>query len=483
MNARRLSLLVLLLGACKESGPPAPPPLAPWMAPPDESFRATRPAAAAPRPFVTPDAQSFTLSNGVQVLLVERHLLPMLTWQVQYVGGSASDPPGKEGRAELCSWLMLQQPDDSTNQLADMGSAVSEQWNVESVWLNGFALSEKLEPTLDVWARNIQAPVSDGATLERLRTRTIGGLPQSLASPGAVAGRVLSVMSYGAGHPMSRKATAASYGAVTRDDCVQFLGEVVRPNGARLLVAGDITRAEVESKFAARMNTAAPPAGPPLVLPDATPDPAPLVFSDVPGATQTTIYVWSVGPARQAPDYFATSIMLEIFGGDPLSSRLGLDLREMMGSTYSVSGGISLWQRGGRLTIGVPVQNDKTGAAITAILTDAQHLREGEVTDQELARSRDGRVAALPARFETVSGTLSVFTDLLYFGLPLNYYQGFAAILGQVDKAAVSTAARQYLAADKLHFVVVGDGAVVRPQLDALGMPIKVVDAEGKALP
>jgi zinc protease len=224
------------------------------------------------------------------------------------------------------------------------------------------------------------------------------------------------------------------------------------------------------------------------VMPDATPDPATVVFADAPGASQTIIYLWAPAPTRQAPDFMATSVMVEIFGGDALASRLGVDLREMMGSTYSVSGSINEWKTGGRILVNVPVQTDRTQAALAAMVTDAQRMRDTDVSDVELARARDGRIAGLPGRFSTVSGALGQFSDLSYYGLPLDYYLGYPGLVAQVDKPAITAAARRYLAADQLHFVVVGDARTVRPMLDALVAPgaalaggtLKVVGPDGK---
>jgi zinc protease len=490
MSARQ-ALPWILLGVLASCEGTASQPRAPWIEPPDEPFRQNRPPPGPARDFQIPGAQLFTIADGTEVLLFERHIVPMVVWALQYPAGSILDPVGKEGRTELCAWLMLQSGDETADLLADLGSSVLETWDTEHVWLNGFSLRSHIDATLDLWGRFVRSPVVDATELEMLRARSIAALPQTLATPAAIASRVLAVTSFGPGHPFARRPTAESYRAITLDDCAQFVADQIRPNGSLLLVAGDITRALIEEKFAPRLLAAArPPAAavPPVRSP--SPDPAQIVFADAPGASQAIVYLWSPGPARQAPDYVAASMMVEIFGGDALASRLGMDLREMMGSTYSVGGGINAWKTGGRLTINAPVQADRTAAAIAAIVANAQKMREADVTDAELARVRDGRIAALPGRFETVSAALGEFSDLHYYGLPLDYYQSYAAMIGQVDKAAINAAARQYLTPEQLHFVVVGDAKVVRPMLDAVvapggplaGATLKVVGPDGKPL-
>jgi zinc protease len=489
---RAILATMLLAAACKSSSAPdgdGPPP--PYVEPPDEGFRSTHPPAGAPRPFQSPAIDRFTMDDGVEVVLVERHIVPVVYWQLQLPGGSALDPPGKEGRAELCSWVLVQQRDDSAGLLADMGSSVSESSSADTLSLNGFSLRPNVDATLDLWAEDAQMPGMDAADLDRLRGRLVAALPQAVANPSAVAARVLATVTYGAGHPFARWATAASYAALTVDDCRQYIDAVVRPRGARLLVAGDISRAEVEQKFPPRLATMSSASATPVTIPAAMPQPARLVFSDAPGSTQTTIIMTGPGPAFGSDDDYPATVMAAIFAGDSLTSRLGMDLREMMGSTYSVSGAISHSRLGGRLVINAPVQTDKTQAALATMLADARIMRETEVSDDELARARDGRIASLPARFETVSATLGQFSSLAYFDLPFTYYQDYAARFGSVDKAAVQHAAASSLAPDELRFVVVGDRTRVLPMLQALttpgaplqGVTIQVVDASGTPVP
>jgi zinc protease len=145
---------------------------------------------------------------------------------------------------------------------------------------------------------------------------------------------------------------------------------------------------------------------------------------------------------------------------------------------------------GGRVIVTVPVQTDMTAAAITSIVANARRMRETEIGDDELARTRDGPIAALPGRFETAAGTLGQFSYLVHLGLPFTYYQDLAANLGKVDKAAVQRAAAAFLAPDQLRFVVVGDRAWVLPMLGGLtttggaleGMTVRVVDADSKTV-
>jgi zinc protease len=481
-------VLLAALASCKRSEGGAPADTPP-VDPPDEPFRAVRPQPEAPRPFDPPSIQRFTLTNGADVILVERHALPMISWQILFPTGSLADPPGKEGRARLCTSLMVQGQGDTADLLADFASTVSVGSGFDLTYLYGWSLRRHLDDTLDLWARVLTMPGMTADQLAQVRARALPGLAQLRTSPTAIADHLLLRANFGAGHPFAATPTAASYGAVTVDDCRQFRDDYLHGNGAQLLVAGDITRAEVEAKFSTRLMDAQPVKPLPAV-PAAMPDSAKLLLADVPGTTQSQVTLWAPGPPRQAPDYYAATVMLAIFAGDSISSRLGMDLREMMGSTYSVEGYFNYTRTEGTLIVSTPVRTDATAQAVAEMVKVATSMRDSDATADELARTRDGRISALPGRFVTADDTLGEFSTLAYYGLPFTFFKDFAANFGAVDAAAVRGAARNYLAAEQLRFIVVGDSQAVLAPLQALvttgplaGGTLRRVDADGNPLP
>jgi predicted Zn-dependent peptidase len=488
MKTRALLLAIVLLGpACDGNGgdPDAtivPPPPEPVAEPADEPFREMRPQPAPAAIFAGPAVDRFRLGSGPEVILVERHTVPLVSWTLEFPTGSESDPAGKEGLAGMCMWLLIGGgPADSVDRLADMSSTIQSRWGLDAVAVEGFALRAYLDPTLDLWTQTLTMPGMSEGQLDWVRRQSQTRLLQSQADPFAMSRRILAVVSRGKGHPYARLATADSYGRVTVDDCRQFRDSLGLAS-AHLYVAGDITHDEVAARFGGPL--AAPGTTPPLpVIPPSIPDPAPIVFADAPGASQAVILMWGPGPTRRAADYYAASVMAAIFAGDSLTSRLGASLREMMGSTYSVSGALSFSKTDGQLVVSAPVQSDRAAAAITAMRAGAAAMREADVSDEELARARDGRISGLPFLFVTARVTLSQFMNLLYYELPFTYYQDYAANFGAVDKDAVRRAAQAYLVEDNLRFVVVGDRNTVLPQLRHLAATIRIVDGNGNPAP
>jgi predicted Zn-dependent peptidase len=484
LGAALAALLASGAGAACHHDGGAPPD----VEPPDQPFRATRPPSRPRKAFETPAVDRFALDTSVDVLLTERHTLPFAHWDIEFPGGSITDPPGKEGRANLCAALMIQGGEaDTGGRIVDMGSDLYTVNGPESVTLHGFALSVFLDDTLNLWSQILIQPGMSEASLNRLRGTRVAALVQARANPSAVASRVLGVATRGEAHPYARVPTEASYNAITVEDCRQYRADYLHGRGARLVVGGDITRAGVEAKFSSRLMDGLQ-AKPQPPLPAAAPLGARLVFADVPAAGQTIVTMWAPGPTRQSPDYYAASVLAFVLVGSGPQSRLGASLREMMGSTYSVSGGFSYGRNDGFFVVTAPVQNDRSAAAITQMLREAAVMRDTDASEDELQRGRESRVGTLPGRFATVLGTMAAFDDLAYYGLPLDHYRGFPAAFAAVDAGAVRRVAQQTLAAEGLHFIVVGDGRTVLPMLRTVTAPggalegteILTVNAEGR---
>ena len=151
-----------------------------------------RPTTGAALPFHSPAVDRFSLANGTEVLLLERHALPTVYWQIQFPTGSVTDPPGKEGRAALCTYLLVQGgAADTVTRLADSASDISVNWGLDTVALNGFALTQHLNETLDLWRLTLDFPGMDAGQLAWVRQQLQGQLLQQRADPTAIAWRTL----------------------------------------------------------------------------------------------------------------------------------------------------------------------------------------------------------------------------------------------------------------------------------------------------
>ena len=466
--------LALPLGCGGENmmgGEPAEPevPATPLVFP-DEPFRGMRPSPAMASPYHPPSPEVFKLDNGLEIFLVERRTVPAVSWYLTFPLGSLMDPPGKEGLASLCMNVGFQGSQTLNRgtreqQLADTGSSVGIGTASHYVEFGASALQPHVDATLAMWVDLFLAPALGQGSFDGTKQVRMAGLSGGPSlTPASISSRVTSRVYWGATHPYNREITGASLQAVTLQDCKDFFTLAVRPVGAKLFVSGAINKSEVLSKFS-RLNamSGSPLATPPP--PPATRLPGTVFFVDSPGAPQSIVSLRAPGPARTAPEYFATDLMAGILAGDSISSRIGQNVREMRGYAYSFSGGLGFSLTGGYFFFSAPVRADATAESVFEVLEEIRKLREGSVSDDELAREREGRVAGLPYLFETAGQTIGQYDVLDYYGLPRDYFRGYAARYAAVTPAAIQQAAAQVFSPGSLQVVVVGDAATVLPKL------------------
>ena len=245
-----------------------------------------------------------------------------------------------------------------------------------------------------------------------------------------------------------------------------FADAWLRPRDARLFVVGDQTEDADPRAFERGPLadwTGALPALPALPAPPTAP-PAEIFFVNVPGAAQSQVLLLAFGPPRTAPDYFATSILASVFGGG-FTSRINMNLREDKGYSYGARGGFSYTRDAGVFGASAGVQAQATAQAILEMRREIDALATGAapVTADELEREKTGAMLALPGRFATAQAALGQYRSLVYYGLPLDYYDTYVARIAAVTADDVAAAAARDLPrGDAAIHVVVGDGAALQ---------------------
>jgi predicted Zn-dependent peptidase len=459
-----------------ETSPAAEPAAQPAAEPqalvfPEEAFRAQPPAAGAPRAFRLPPVQAFTLASGIQVYLVEQHALPLVSIDLNFDGGAAADPPGKEGLASVCMAMLTEGTEQLdklayAERLADTASSIGGYAGDDSVGLTLSSLSRHLDATFAQFVDTLCAPGFRQADFDRLIRRRIEGIKQSRSSPASIASRVSGAVLYGPAHPLGAVVTEASLAALTLDDCRAFARTWLRPAAARLFVVGDLTEAAVRAGFdSPRLAgwTGAAPALPELPAPRTLP--GRIFWVDVPGAVQSTVSYLQLGPSRGGVDYFATAMMSAVFGG-AFTSRINMNLREAKGYSYSARGGFTYTRSHSVFAVRAQVTAGATYPSILEIYREVAGLwrrdPDFEITRDELAREQSGAILGLPGRFATAQAALGQYRALVYFGLPLDYYDSYVDNVRKVTVADVMLAAATELDPRRAVYVVVGDGAARR---------------------
>ncbi|WP_156680402.1 M16 family metallopeptidase [Sphingomonas profundi] len=462
---------------------PAPPP-APKQAPgPSRTAPPVQPIGD----LVFPAIERATLSNGIEVVLARRTTVPTVRVSVAFDAGNAADPKAKLGTEALTVALL----DEGTTtrdsiRIAEeqerLGATISSAAGMDSTSVSLFALKPNLAPSLDLLADVIQNPSFKPEEVERLRGQLLARIAAEKTQPNSIALRELPPLLYGPAHPygipFTGSGTEAGMKAATRADLVAFQQAWLRPDNAKIFVAGDITLAELTPLLEARFGTwkaPAVPKGTKLFRQDRMARPSRIVLIDRPQSPQSLILAGEVLPVKGTDDPIALITANEVLGGS-FTSRLNMDLREDKGWAYGVGTQVRMVKENAPLIVYAPVQTDRTGDSIKAMLADmSAFLSTKGIDPDERDRMVNNSVRSLPGSFETSGDLLGAIMRNALYGRPDDYYTRLADRYRALTPAALDTAARAAIDPKRLIWVVVGDAAKVRPQLDGVGLPVEVV--------
>ncbi len=432
---------------------------------PVEDFRKTQPAPTAQRPFKLPAVKPFTLKNGIKVYLVEQHTLPIVSIDLNFDGGNITDPKGKEGLASMCMAMLTEGTEkldkiQYSEALADVASNISAYATDDSQGIQLSSLTKHLAPTFALFADTLKTPGMRQSDFDRMKKRRIEAVRQSRSSPTSIPGRVSGAVLYGADHPLGAVVTEASTEAIALDECKKHIATWLKPKHARLFVVGDMTEDAVRKLFddsaLAGWTGAAPKA---KALPAPKTMKGRIFFVHVPNAAQSQVMLLAQGPKRTAADYFANTMMSAVFGGS-FTSRLNMNLREDKGYSYGARGGLSYTKAFGTLSVSAPVQADASYQALLEIQRELKNLAtwSSPVSKEELEREKTNSILALPGRFATAQAALGQYRSLVYYGLPLDYFNTYVDKVSKVTEAQVKASSAKYLKPGQGVFLVVGNG-------------------------
>ncbi len=454
----------------------------------EDRFDRTRMPEVVSNPdFAPPPATRRKLSNGLEVLIAERHELPILSLNLLVRGGQIVEPAGKDGVAGLTADLLSEgtatlDSFELAGALAEIGSSINAGFGRESGNLSLTTLTKNTDRALELFADVLLNPAFPEPALDRLRQERLASLLRRKDNPQAIAGVVFPKVLYGLDHPYGRIETVDSVKSITRDDVLEFFNKQFVPNNATLIVAGDTTPDALVAKLEAALKDWKPgpiPATP--LQPQRTPQPVTLYLVDKPGSAQSILYAGQIGVPRSTPDYFAIEVMNAILGGQ-FSSRINLNLREEKGYTYGARTSFVYRQGPGPFLAGTSVQTAVTKEALIELVKELRDITGPRpVTPEELAFATSNLVRGFPAGFGTTFGLAGQLEEVALFNLPEDYFTTYQARIEAVTADDVNRVAQKYLDPDHLTIVVVGDKAQIEEGLKALpfGHIIKELDAEG----
>jgi predicted Zn-dependent peptidase len=442
-----------------------------------------------------PKLQRGKLKNGIEVVLAERHAIPVVQMQMLFDAGYASDQGRKLGTSAFTMAML----DEGTKELdsleiarraerlgAEIGSGSG--LDTSSVSLN--ALSSQLEPSLKLYADVVRNAAFRDADVARIRGQWLARIAQEKTQPTGLALRTLPPLLYGEGHayaiPFTGSGTEASIQSLTQDDLRTYVRDFVRPDNARILVAGDTTLEAIVARLDAVFgdwkspDSALPKKNVATVAAPAKPR---VFLMDRPGALQSLILAGVVAPSTKANNNLEIQTMNGAFGGS-FTSRLNMNLREDKHWAYGAFSFLqnALGQR--PYLMYAPVQTDKTGESVAEILREAKEVIGAKpLTHTEIDKIKVGDVRSMPGEYQTTGAVLGALAGIVLYDRPDDYVQTLKPRIEAQTDAAVQAAAVEVIKPDALTWVIVGDlKKIEQPIRDLKLGEVKVIDAEGKAV-
>jgi len=439
-----------------------------------------------------PTVERTRLSNGIELVYAQRGAVPMTRAVVVFDAGAAADPAGRLGTQGFTLSMMDEgTPTLDSNQIGAarerLGMALGIGAGADRTSLSLSVPSVNLAPALDIFADVTRHPTFPAAEMERVRGQLLSAIAQEKTNPSALIGRAIPPLLYGADSPYAKLAAGTgdpeAIRTMTRDEMLAFTRAWIRPDKAKIFVVSDRPLAEIKAAMQAHFGdwTATGPAGV-KAFPAAPVQAAPkIMLIDRPDSPQSIIAAVQLTGLTGTDDLLPYSTANVVLGGDFLS-RINMDLREARHWSYGSNGRFVALEHAAPYQIFAPVQGDKTGAAIASLQDDVKHfLTDKGITQAEFDRTIAGATRQLAGSFETANAVLGAMQTNDLLRRPDDYYQTLAARLARFTRPELDAAARRVIDPAKLIWVVVGDAAKVRPQLDSLGLPVEVVPAESVA--
>lgn len=479
---------LLLLAALSACAPKQPSPPAPDDAQVDpDAWRTTPPEPLPNRPFELPAVEATTLSNGLQVELVENHEVPLVYVQLVFRAGGWTDPAGKRGLADVTMSMLSEGAGDLDAQglslaLKKLATRLDTGAGLDGAHVYLKSLKENLGPSLDLMKLVVTRPTFAKTEWALMQKQRIQDLERARNSAKQIARRVVNHLTYGDVYAGRLKSEAA-YQSITTADLRQWWKEFIRPDQALLLVGGDITMDELMPMLESRFGTwkaagEAPDASLPAASALPTYDRTTIFLVDKPGATQSVLRMVERVGDRKAPDYTAFELANAVLGGQFIS-RINMALREDKGWAYGAWSWDDQNHLGGLWEVGTSVVTSATAPAVKEVL-DILKAAVGDqpISEDELSATRGYLLGSYPGRFENPGYLLRQAEAIWRYDLPADWPQSFPDRVRAVDLAAANEALKKYIDPARLVIVVVGDAAKVKEDLAKLA-PVLMVDADG----
>lgn len=426
-------------------------------------------------PFKPVEPKRIQLANGLIIFLQEDHELPFINGTILIRGGSRDEPARKVGLVDLygqtwrTSGTARLGGDALDDKLESKAANIETSGGIATTSMSWSSLKSDFETvfsdTLDLLLR----PQFQQDKLQLAKRQMDTAIARRNDNPGSIAGREAAMVVYGPSSPYARRPEYATVDAVGLEDLQAWHDRTVVPNNMIIAVSGDFEQATMEAKLRETFEPLAK--GDEIKTPNiqfSGPKPG-VYFANKSDVNQSTVYIVGLGTERSNPDYYALSVMNEIFSGG-FGSRVVQNVRTKLGLAYSVGGSYgAAYDHPGMFEVGAGTKSRTTVAATQAMMEEIGRLKSVPPSPEELRKAKDQLLNSFIFHYDSRDKTLSEQVTLAFYGYPSDFLQKYKSGIERVTSTDVAHVAEKYIDLSKLAIVVVGNQEGIVPPLSQLG--------------
>lgn len=448
--------------------------------------RSRMPTLGSPPKVALPPIVTRELPNGLKLMIVEQHEIPVADFVLVVGSGGTVDPSDKGGLANLVAAMLAEGTASRTSlqiadQIAFLGINLSAGSSWDATTLSLHTPTGQLDSALALFADVALKPAFRQAEFERIRKNRLTDLIQLKDRPTAIASQAYASILYGTAHPYGHSliGNESSVNAISVNDLRGYYQTNFLPNNATLIIVGDVEPAQVRRKIARMFgNWQRGTVTPQTFGTSPKAEPTTVYLIDKPGAAQSSFRIGSIGVPRSTKDYFGLSVLNTILGGS-FTSRLNQNLRETRGYTYGARSGFDMRRSAGPFTASAEIVTAKTDSGLIEFFKELNAIRD-TVPAAELSKAKRYLQLGLPGEFETSQQIASQLVPVALYGLPLDYYNNYVQNIEAISQAEVRRVARLYINPASLAVVIVGDRKAIEAGLRAVNAgPVSIRDFSG----
>lgn len=409
------------------------------------------------------DIRKVVSDKGIVAWFVPDKSVPLLAMSFAFRNaGSATDPDGKEGLAEMTSGLLDEGAGEMKSQafqraLENIAAQMSFSAGRDTFTGQLRTLTAERDKAFDLLRLALNAPRFDHAPVRRIQSQMLASLRQQVKNPRKISGRLWSETVF-PNHPYSKPSagTEKTVATLTADDLKTFIRDRFSRDRLIIGVVGDITEEELKRRLDSVFGDL-PATGRKFLIPETAPAGSGKTLIIRKQIPQSMMILGHAGLKRNDPDWYTALVVTRIFGGGGLSSRLYEEIREKRGLAYSVYAYLSPMRHSALLTGGVATQNARAAESLSVIRAEWRKLAEVGITAKELETAKTYLNGSFPLRLGSSRGIAGMLVGIQISDLGMDYIKKRPSLINAISLEEANRVAKRLYKADDLTVVIVGD--------------------------